>query len=146
MKILSGFKGRFITTAVLICVSIVALALSNRSWIASPAEAFRAKTSVPQTQERVEAEIVTLRPWGFEPKEITRPKGKFLLAINNQSQKAEQLTFSFTEDRGKKLKEVKLDVRGKHRANNLYDLNPGRYQLAVDGHPEWILSFNITAR
>src|SRR5438067_1967408 len=38
----------------------------------------------PQKQ-RIEAELISIRPSGFEPTQITRPKGPFLLAIENRS-------------------------------------------------------------
>src|SRR6266508_4488481 len=34
---------------------------------------------------RIESELITITPRGFEPKEITRPTGEFLLVINNRS-------------------------------------------------------------
>src|ERR1044072_1082986 len=33
----------------------------------------------------IQAELITVTTTGFEPSELTRPKGKFLLAIDNQS-------------------------------------------------------------
>lgn len=94
----------------------------------------------------VEVEIVTLREWGFEPKSITRPKGRFFLAVNNQSQLTEQLTFSMAHEVGNRLKEDRLDWRARHRWNNIFELNPGRYKLTVLEHPEWVCDFSITAK
>ena len=37
----------------------------------------------PQTP--LQAELITVTPAGFEPAEITRPQGRFLLAIDNRS-------------------------------------------------------------
>src|SRR5205823_417158 len=35
------------------------------------------------TNNKMEVEVIALRPIGFEPDTITRPQGKFLLAVNN---------------------------------------------------------------
>ena len=88
-------------------------------------------------------QILTLRPFGFEPNEIKRPKGKFLLAVNDQSQAGEDLTFVLTEERGAELKNVKLDLSGKRKWNNLFDLSAGQYRLSVRNHPEWVCNFII---
>ena len=97
-----------------------------------------------RSKSEIEVELVTLKAWGFEPGVITRPKGRFVLAINNQSQLGEVLTFSLVEERGNKLKDVKLDYRASHRWNSVFDLNPGRYQLTVTEHPEWVCELNIS--
>src|SRR5258707_9850968 len=34
---------------------------------------------------QIEVELITVRPTGFEPKEITRPPGRFLLGVDNKS-------------------------------------------------------------
>jgi hypothetical protein len=34
---------------------------------------------------RIESELITITPHGFEPAEITRPRGQFLLTIDNRS-------------------------------------------------------------
>jgi hypothetical protein len=41
----------------------------------------------PQATSRVpaEAELIDLRPSGFEAHEITRPQGRFLLGVNNRT-------------------------------------------------------------
>jgi len=44
-----------------------------------------AATMVQDPQAPVQAELITVTPTGFEPSELTRPKGRFLLAIDNQS-------------------------------------------------------------
>jgi hypothetical protein len=98
-----------------------------------------------QVKSEVEGEVVTLKKWGFEPKELIRSPGKFLLYVNNQSQLTESLTFSLIEANGVKLKETKLDFNGKHKWDNFLDLRPGNYQLRVLEHPEWVCQVTITA-
>jgi hypothetical protein len=123
---------------------ITAFAVSARSWLAKPAPKTAPVPQSPGNKSNIEVEAVTLLQWGFEPKEITRPEGRFQLAINNQSQMHEQLTFSLAVDKGYKLNEVRLRGGSKHHWDGLYDLKPGKYQLTVGGHPEWVCTLNIT--
>src|SRR5258705_7861593 len=45
-----------------------------------------AVSAPPQTPgDRLDAELITLQPSGFEPSEITSPRGAFLLAVDNRS-------------------------------------------------------------
>lgn len=111
-----------------------------------PAMPLDEATLIRQTLKgSVEVEIVTLREWGFEPNSITRTKGRFFLAVNNQSQLTEHLTFSMANEVGTRLKEERLDWRARHRWNNFFELNPGGYRLTVLEHPEWICHFTVTA-
>ena len=123
------------------------MAVGVRTWIGRSTPASNAPSLARQEYVRkssIEVELITFRKSGFEPKEMTRPKGQFNLVINNQSQATEQLTFSLSEARGNKLKDVKLDDRGKHRFSDLLDLNPGNYQLTVAEHPEFVCHLTIT--
>lgn len=42
-------------------------------------------TQAASSAQRLEAELVTLRPTGFEPAQFTRGQGQFLVAVNNQT-------------------------------------------------------------
>jgi hypothetical protein len=84
--------------------------------------------------------------WGFVPKEITRPRGKFFLVIENRSESIRDLTFSLIEERGSNLKEMKLGVNGRKSWDGLVELNPGNYLLTVSEHPEWRCKFIIAAK
>jgi hypothetical protein len=75
------FKYQPALTAVLLgllLVVVVAFAIRART------EEGPTRTSAP-TQPRFEAERITIREWGCEPKQITRPVGPFMLIIQNQS-------------------------------------------------------------
>src|SRR5882724_2848721 len=83
----------------LIFLAIAALALvsvrANNSGIVSrpqvisatdiSARAVSASLQGSSPSSRIEAELITATPHGFEPKQITRPPGRFLLMIDNRS-------------------------------------------------------------
>ena len=138
---------QFIAVCFVVVSALTALGVNRRL----PANIIVTTPPIPVLQDNpkkstLEVEILTLRENGFEPKAITRPKGAFRLALNNQSQLREELTFSMLEEKGKKLKDEKLHGGGKHRSDTLYDLTPGKYQIIVNEHPEWICSFEITPK
>ncbi len=142
-------RTRLIVLSLAASAGFVTLVAGAGTWHTRTSASTKAVVRVLQGNPKkstLEVELLTLRSDGFEPKVITRPKGQFYLAINNQSQLREELTFSLAEEKGKNLKDEKLHEGGKHRSNTLYDLNPGKYQLTVKEHPEWRCSFEITSK
>lgn len=91
----------------------------------------------------IEAEIITVRPTGFEPSSITRPKGQFILAIDNRSGWLD-LSLELNREAGGKLQDVKMP-KGKIGWRGLIDLPPGRYVLTEPNHPDWACHINISA-
>jgi hypothetical protein len=102
------------------------------------------KSGAPLTiapTERVEVEALSLRPSGFEPAAITRPRGEFYIAIYNHTG-IEELLFTLNHETGRREHEVRLS-RGKKKAGDLLNLPPGNYTLVVADHPEWSCSITI---
>lgn len=93
---------------------------------------------------RVETEVLTIRPTGFEPSELTRPQGRFLLAVNNRSGLAE-VNLRLDRVAGNRLREVRVP-RNKLDWREFVELPPGRYLLTEAGQPNWVCSITITAR
>lgn len=95
-------------------------------------------TASPQdnaARERIEAEIITIRPTGFEPGEIKRPKGRFLLSVDNRSG-LEEVSLRLDQERGNRQREARVQ-RDKLDWRELVDLPPGRYTLTEANHPDW---------
>jgi hypothetical protein len=95
-------------------------------------------------QERVETELITIQPGGFEPAEITRPQGRIRLAVDNRSGNNEVL-LRFEREASQHQHEFsipgsKLDWR------EVMELQPGTYLLSEANHPEWVCRITITAR
>jgi hypothetical protein len=106
-----------------------------------PASSTIAEATIPvPTQEssggeRLEAEIINVTPTGFEPTEITRPAGRFLLAIQDRSGVGELTLRVIREGDGA---EFLVPTRRKHRVwRDVVNPPPGRYLLTEANHPEW---------
>jgi hypothetical protein len=91
----------------------------------------------------VETELITLRRTGFEPREITRPAGEFLLMVENTT--GQSINLRFLQETGGHLHAVALS-REQPDWNELEDLHPGRYLLTEADHPDWTCRVTVTAR
>jgi len=93
---------------------------------------------------RVEAEVLTLRLTGFNPKQITRPSGRFLLVFDNRSG-IQDLTIQLSlENNSARIISAPISRRVKG-LRQLVDLPVGRYVLSVAGHPQWTCVINIAS-
>jgi hypothetical protein len=111
----------------------------------TPLTAERSTDSRPATQERLEVEPVVVRSKGFEPAEITRPQGRFVIAVYNRSG-LEKLDLRLDRENGAgRLRESRVE-RGKLDWHTGVDLPPGRYLLTEANHPEWRCSITIGDR
>jgi hypothetical protein len=95
-------------------------------------------------KQSIDPVLVTLRPTGFEPKEITRPRGLFLLVVDNRSNNSDVLLRldheSGRREHEERVKDGKIDWR------KPFDLHPGRYLLTEANHPNWVCHITITER
>ena len=138
--------------AALVCALLSALALArSSSWPtqtlsqSSPGQAvIPASAATLQTQSRLEAERITLRPTGFEPAEITRPAGRFLLAVNDRSGE-ESITLLIVRGPSDLVSEARIRERPrKHEWRQVVNLPAGRYELRAAGHSEWRCQITLT--
>ena len=91
---------------------------------------------------RVEAELITIEPHGFEPAEITRPQGRFLLGLDNRSG-LEDIQLQLERADGGKVSA--LETRDRRLSwRKEVDLAPGRYVIRERNHVNWICLINIT--
>jgi hypothetical protein len=84
----------------------------------------RVSSNDPQPSE---IELITLRPAGFEPAEVTRPKGAFVLFIDDRSGRGES-SLVLQRVNGGQLRAIGLP-RKKSEWNDVVDLTPGTYVL-----------------
>ena len=92
-------------------------------------------------QREVEAEVIALRPSGFEPQEITRPGGRVLLAVSDQSG-LDGVVLRLVKG-GRTAREVRLR-RGRRLWRKVVELTPGEYALTEASHPEWVCRITIS--
>jgi hypothetical protein len=98
--------------------------------------------SAQKKDRRVEAELITATPDGFDPGEITRPKGSFHLVVDNLAGLPE-LELRLTREAGHSLREVRVP-RGQADWAALLDLEPGAYVLREAAHPGWSCRITVT--
>ena len=115
-----------------ILVLLVSGALILAHFKRAPSEA---ATMAQRPQAPVQAELVTVTPTGFEPSELTRPKGRFLLAIDNQSG-LDEVEFYFERENAGRVN-VPLGRRGKIAWREIVDLTPGTYILRATHDESW---------
>lgn len=96
--------------------------------------------------QEAEVELITVHPWGFDPREIVRPEGRFYILIQNRSLLT-KLDVQLNRISGvpSLLNEVEMPL-GKTRRYDLYDLPPGDYVLTERAHPTWPCKIKITAK
>ena len=102
------------------------------------------QSQTPRSDEQLEAELVTATPTGFEPGEITRAQGRFLLAVDNRSG-LDQLDLYLERDTGARVNAA-LARKGKLKWREVLDLPPGRYILRAANDPSWTCVINLTPR
>jgi len=132
-------------------VVLFALANVGARRAVSSSETRPAKTvnfvTAPSTQRRIadfESELITITPHGFEPQEITRPQGRVLLMVDNQTDLAVS-SLQFTREAGPRINEMQVS-REQPNWSEAVDLPPGRYVLTEAEHREWQCRITITAR
>ena len=104
---------------------------------ASRAVMFQSNSSTP----RLDAAHITLRRTGFEPNEITRRPGPFLLAVDNVTGMGE-MSYRLLHQTGARVRD--FPAKGRFRLRKVVDLPPGRYALVETNHPEWICRIMVT--
>ena len=83
----------------------------------------------------LEIELITLRPAGFEPAEMTRPKGAFVLFIDDRSGNQNSSLLLQRAAKDERLRAINLNQK-KSEWNDVVDLSPGTYVLQDAGNPE----------
>ena len=147
----SSISTVLIISALLACA---ALAVSARGWLvphrsgypgAATTPARASSSSRPSTQQEtpLQAELITVTPRGFEPTEITRTPGRFILMVDNHSGLS-QVTFRLDQENGNRLYEKELPQE-QTEWSEVVDLQPGTYLLTESEHADWLSRITITA-
>ena len=92
--------------------------------------------------EQLEAEVITILPSGFQPTEITRPAGKFLVAIENRSG-LQSVDFNLRAESGTRMFQVSRTWE-RPDWSEVVNPSPGRYVLSEANHPTWQCVITIT--
>ena len=87
-------------------------------------------------------EMISVGPDGFQPTNLTRPAGRFLLGINNRSGLRE-LTFQLTREDGRLMQEARVNPK-QPNWRSLVNLPVGTYRLTEINHADWACTIVIT--
>ena len=90
----------------------------------------------------MEGESFTLTPRGFEPGEIARDGGPFVLNINNRSG-FRSVEFLLTRANGNQVRTVRIP-KGRLHWRGVVNLPPGRYRLSEVSHSDWVCQLIIS--
>lgn len=93
--------------------------------------------------ENVEVELITILPNGFEPGELVRPAGSFVLMFDNQSGLH---PLDLHLERAGMPRVTELRLRRKTDSTTILNLPHGEYQVTEANHPDWGLKLTLTRR
>src|SRR4030095_2464050 len=94
-------------------------------------------------QGRLRSELVTAFPHGFEPDEITRPRGPFMLCVDNRAG-IEGLSLRLISSETRGLVHAEPIQKGRSGTNKVLNPAPGVYILTEASHPGWSCTLTIT--
>ena len=116
------------------------------------------KPVLASPQEKIRAELVTAFPYGFEPDELTRPEGPFMLCVDNRAG-TEALSLQLISGANGAISGANGAIsgatppvyaapiqRGKSGTHKMLNLAPGQYVLREGSHPRWFCTITITPR
>jgi len=129
-----------------VCFTLTALGVRPRTWAAKHSMIETTAKAAAQGQPtpiRIPASLITAHPTGFEPNEITRPQGLFLLGVDNRTGLQGALVLRLDRVAGNRLIEVPVPLE-KGRWRNFFTLTPGTYHLTEANHPNWVCTITIT--
>lgn len=135
----------FMSAAVLAAV----VAGTSGRWPAAAAGALSVRSpgiTSARSQQTEETLQLIVSDSGFEPTQVTRRVGKFLLtADDHRSDKTQQLTLRLSSEGGEHLRDIKVPEGVADWAEEI-DLSAGKYVLAVVGRFDWTCRIEITAQ
>jgi len=125
-------------------VGLSAFAFNKIVWFAPHKVLTKSSSASGPPQKKIEVELITLTPGGFEPAEINREEGSFLIAVDNRTGIEREIMLRLNHIAGNSIREVNRTAKFE-KSRNLVDLKPGQYQLTVADRPDWTCQIIITA-
>ncbi len=96
----------------------------------------KAHLTSSRTKSEPDDVTLTIREGGFEPSEITRAPGKFLLSVDNRSGVA-QITLRLNREGVGHVRDIPVPKDATDWAEEI-DLQAGQYHLTEVNHPNWV--------
>ena len=107
--------------------TIAALLIMSAGFVVWAMEQASSSSAIQSDADKLEVELVTLHASGFEPLEIRRPKGSFVLLLEDRSGK-DASAFTLRDHKGGHLREV-TTKRTSFEWHDVLSLQPGDYLL-----------------
>ena len=117
----------------LVPLSLVALFVVAAGLVANGRFAGKQEATQHET-DKLEVELITLRPEGFEPSKIVRQRGPFVLLVDDRSGK-ENSSLQLQRLKGERLRDLNTN-RKKAEWYDLVNLPPGEYRLTDAANTE----------
>ena len=124
-------------------IGVAAFAI-NRAYTHASNNHPAASTVATDQKSDLMALPIALRMNGFNPQEITRPAGNYLISVTNLTGLPD-LTFQLDRENGERLHSAKVP-KGKRSWREHVRLTPGDYVLSVTELPELTCRITITAQ
>lgn len=93
--------------------------------------------------EPLQAEVLILSRGGFNKSAINRPRGRFILHVENRSG-ADDIDIQLKKAEDGRVLDKQLEKHNR-KQKGVVSLPPGDYLLSVVDHPEWVCRVTITA-
>ena len=123
-------------------IASVTVAVGMRARVNKTASATVEPQGSPQpTRNRIEGEVITLRPAGFEPRHITRSEGPFHIFINNYCHLS-VATLLIERENGVPVRKISLP-EDKRTWSDIVDLPAGNYRLRETTHSHWFCQITL---
>lgn len=134
------FTHKTILPALIACivVSVLLLTVSGHS---SKKVTGAVLTPQGKKDQKLEIEAVTITPDGFEPQQIERPAGPFILSVTNQSG-VDALNVRIETEQHSRFSEKTLPLITPYWRERI-NPPPGKYFITEENHPEWMLTLII---
>lgn len=141
MKRILSRTAPFKVALVFVIAVVCSLAIFGaRRWISNAAS----NPIVTSDKSPTTVEIVTLRPDGFEPAELSLPADPVVLSIHNRSG-LEEVDLRLEVEAGPRFKEIRVP-RKRLDIKEVVDLRPGRYRLTEANNPAWSCVITVAAQ
>jgi hypothetical protein len=143
-KLAFSSEGLMKRLVLIVGMGVAALLINGhlRIWTVTGERAAISSASAPVVaDQRREVEVVTITPDGFEPQQIMRTAGPFLLSVTNRSG-VDSLNIRLETEQHGRFREKLLPLQTPYW-REVINPPPGRYIVTEVNHPEWVLSITI---
>jgi hypothetical protein len=136
-------KLSFILLIAISSIGVAAFAI-NRAYTRASNKTPAASSVATQQKSDLMALPIALRMNGFNPQEITRPAGNYLISVTDLTGLPD-LTFTLNRENGEQVHKTKVQ-KEKRTWRERVRLTPGDYVLSVTELPELTCRITITAQ